>query len=530
MRQQQIRFIAILLITVFAAVSRAQEVHEATSLKTADQMMSQGDCENAIPLYRIAYRNISDTFQKIDILLKASDCAVQISELTFAGKILQLASKLAPEDDRVKLKISEFLFHQRKYMELIELPNGKKPVESALKAEHDILVGRSFLEMENYEKGLQILDSIPIEKETASVLLYWKAVALFNLEHYKKSGLFFRKSIETAAPNEWTIDSSRSWLDLLREVEKVFYPKLRLGVLYESNLSGRSYSDSNTIEGNPSSYLRDGGLSVDFSGLYFLVKKNSSKLYISPEFSQILYAKYYAYHFSSMGARAGLDYQLSERLLMGLQISFAKTKYNFIDYQDIRTSSGFLKWQLNRKVSLSYTADFVNFERNPSLYAFSHSIYLNRDIANLTYWAGLQYRESRGTQAQVVVNPGQFPLISRGELFSRYRSTGLLLGSSRNLERGKSVAVQITHLKTVFAEENFPTSADSFVSSKENRIDHQWSLFGSYTWPLTDYISQSIGANLLVNKSVGFQGFSNGKFPSSNYDSQTLTYQVLFGW
>lgn len=528
--RQQIRFISIFFLIFFSVASHAEETYSATSLVTANQMMAQGDCENALPLYRIAYRETLDNHQKINILLKASDCAIRISELNFAGKILQLASKLAPEDDRVKLKINELLFHQRKYTELIEIPNGKKPVEIALKTQYDILVGRSFLEIQDYEKGFQVLDSIPIGKETASVLLYWKAVALFNLEDYKKSRHHFKKSIATAGSNEWTIDSSRSWLALLREVEKVFYPKLRLGVFYESNLVRRSYSDSNTIESNPGSYLRDGGLSVDFSGLYFLVKKNRSKLYISPEFSQILYGRYYPYHFSSLGARAGLDYQLSEKLLMGLQIIFAKTKYNFLDYQDIRTFSGFLKWQLSEKVSLSYTADSVNFDRDPTLYAHSHSIYLNQEIASLSYWTGLLYRESRGTQAQVVVNPGQFPFISHGELFSRYQSKGLLLGSSKNLEKGKSAAVQITHLKTDFAEEIFPTSADTFVSSKENRIDRQWSVFGSYTWPLTGYISQSIGANFLLNKSVGFQGFSNGKFPSSNYDSQTLTYQILIYW
>lgn len=533
MRLQRIKIISILFCIFFTAVSNAQEAQapsEMPSLISADQMMSQGDCENAILLYRIAYRETSDNSKKTNILLKISDCAMRSSEPTLAKRSLQLASKLAPADDRLKLKSSELLFYQLKFEELIALPNNKKPVRGDLRAQHDILVGRSLMELQDYERGLQILDSVPLKKDTASVLHYWKAVALFNLEDYKKSGDYFQKSIDSAAPNEWTIKSSRSWLPSLKEAEKVFYPKLKLGLLYESNLGRRSFAESNTTEPNPGSYLREGGLSIDFSGLYFLVKKSSFKFYTIPELSQILYAKHYPFHFTNLGLRTGLDYKLSEELLMAVQLGFAKTKFNFVDYQDVRTSSGVLKWQVGAETSLSYSADFANLERSPTLYAFSHSVFLNQDIADATYWAGLLYRESHGTKAQVMVIPGQFPTVSDGELFSRYQSKGLLIGSTRTFDKGKSLDVQIMHLRTAFADENVPASANAFVSSKETRTDQQWSVFSSYNWPLAGRMTQSLGANLVLNKSTGFQGFSNGRFPSANYDSQTLTYQIQIVW
>lgn len=516
----------LLHIFLFGFLAFGAPETKLSAFEEADQAYEFGDCFAAINGFRRAVSRTALTEeQKKKALFRSSYCYLDLGNAPAAaegfGRYLQKFS----DDSEARLKYAQALYQLRKFREARE--NADLVNEPSLLEEAWLLSVLSSLDMDDNSHAISFIEKLDASAEMKPVFAYWLGVAYYKYGSMSKSRDAFLRAQKLAPANHWVRESSKPWLDQLRNELKFLRGTFTLGYLWDSNVGQQSLvtvdAEENALSPAPSekTYIKDVAYWVSTSVTALLYHSRKLQLYTSLDASSPFYQQSKAYNNQNLGASVLAQTRISTALMAGATARFLDTRYNYHYVQDYFVFSPNVTWFPTGRFFLRGDITYTHYLRTNIGRIYSPRVNANYSFADwLLVTGGASFTRARGQTAYYTSYYG-IPYLAVGTQFSRYTSRGLNAGFTFYVPGDWTFATAVSRTWTDYEFENLAQT--SGARSYPDRGDKTWTFSGDVSHPLVkDLLAISASVTYTMNRSNGFQGT-----PSSNVRSD-YNYNRLY--
>lgn len=509
LRRRYYLFLHSLLIFVFSYSMASGTVDE---INLAENLIAQNDCENALPVLVSAFKKSGTDKKKL--LLSINHCAEKTLNYPLKKNSESKLLQIEPHNQDIQLRYLDSLFYLSHYNELISF--SKKNNKLMAYDEYWLLVGRSFYEINQNEKSIEVLMSYLSQKKTIKKqdeAYYWLAKNHLQLENYSLAKNFAIKLSEQNIASEWLRNQSRSLLDLIEAKDKRFFYLTRIQTGYDSNILKTNSKKADLVTFFDT-YLD-----------YQLINKKNNSLTLGLDINIQIFSKYNSDQISSYFPRISQKLVPSKRLSIEYLAGLGKSQINFKKDQDFFYFSNqyyiFITNDIELQPSISY---FQNINNNP-VKEYNLSLFMNFYLKNSFFWLGPYTKESSSPEPIIDSTNFVYPVVINYSLITRYNQVGLLLGYQHHLNDKLSILGQFSIYERRFSPINLTPYNATQVSDFNARLDTNHSLKMSINYRYSSPIKYFLTTSYVKNYSKGFQGFNSPATPTNNYDQM----QFLLG-
>ncbi len=487
------------------------DVVASEDIELAVALISQNDCENAIPILLAADRSKLKLDRK-KILLNLSFCAEQTQNYSLK-KLSELSLlKIDPTDVITQLKYLDSLFYLSKYSSVLTYSNKNKSLRNYF--DFWIIRARALLELNKCDQAIRELDSfLKTAKLTRKAeVYYWLGQCHSLNEDYDQARDSYKLALAEKYSPPWLKKSIDELMPQLKEKNRRFSAKIRLQYGYDSNILRENLK------------IRDSTQLVDLNLDYVLLKKKKNVMSFGVDLNFQDYSNNHKYQTATSAPRMSQNLILTEKFKFEYSLSAGKILTNGKADQNFMFVSTLAFYRLTNSLQLQPSINyFQNLNNNP-VKQLSILLLLNYYSGNDVFWIGPFLKRSDSPAPTIDSTSFSLPVLTASSLTTRYSQYGIITGYVKSLTENSSLQMQYSINKTQFASIDTSQYNQNQVAGKTERRDTNQNLKGTFNFSLSRGLQLHLAASVIHNSSQGFQGFFSTTAPTNSYEaSQVLT-------
>lgn len=519
------------LISIFAIVPHAlgAETKNGTGgkLEKANEFYTSGDCAKAVEYFSAAQSEPThDEATTLQIIFRKSYCQLNMGQNTEAESGFAAYLKKDPTNGEAQLRLAESQFKQNQFEKSRNSANKVKAAEC--RAEAMVFAARASLELNEPDKALNVLKSVPESKEWKPVVLYWQGVAHYRSDDNHQAIKHFQTAKDFADPQSWVKGEAQAWIDRINYDNRWVSGYLSLGYLNDSNVAQSATSSVAGGEGPPkgppslvgdSTTIKDTGYYLG-AGVtlmpYTRANKNvtASLSYSSPYYSKSD-DKTYDYHVYTWELAS--NFKNSAGDWWGLKAQYLRTFYDKVESEGYAIFSPYYNWSIDKEWSMKFEYAYNHYVRtsNTSTHAVTVSTYYAlSDSFGLK--GGMSSTLGKGPQATYTNT--QPPAVASGAAFNNYTTYGVYAGFWSQIFAKLEVGATLSYYRTGYKKEDAPVPNGASEPDSRSDVLTQYSLDLNYPI-IQNRWSVGASATMTKNKSSGYQGIPTyGSLTTYTYD------------